>query len=159
MLLLMGADNTAMAEFDSCGGREAARLAAAEGDSPGCCCCCHGAALGAWQVFNTPGSTWDSGMVLPDEACKLGEVCQAGVGWLGGTPAKGVRPLGGAPLAANGEAIGEPASGAPCSACWEYLPEPDEPGMLNCLGRRPDGSEPYAERGELARSMGMGGRR
>ena len=39
MLLLIGADNTAMAEFDSCGGSEAARLAAAEGDILDCCCC------------------------------------------------------------------------------------------------------------------------
>ena len=59
---------------------------------------------------------WDMGVVLP-EACMDGEVCQAGAGWLGGILAKGVCATGGIGLGANGEATGEPASGAPCSDC------------------------------------------
>ena len=80
-------------------------------------------------------------MVLP-EACMDGEVCQAGAGWLNDTLAKGICKAGASGLAANGEAAGEPASDTPCSDCWEYLPVFDDPGMLNCLGRWPDGSEP-----------------
>ena len=101
----------------------------------------------------------DMGMVLP-EACMDGEVSQAGAGGLlDATLANGVCAAGDAAVAANGEEAGKPASGAPGSDCWEYRPAPDDPGMLNCLGRMPEGSEPYAERGELARSMGIGGRR
>lgn len=162
MLLLMGADKTAIAEFDSCGGSEAARLATAEGDNRDGCCwwwwCGQEPAVGAWDTSASPGSSKDIGMVLP-EACMDGDVSQAGAGGLDGILAKGVCPADGSALAANGEAAGKSASGALCSEdCWEYRPVAD-PGMLNCLGRLPEGSEPYAERGELARSMGIGGRR
>ena len=116
MLLLIGADNTAMAEFDNCGGSEAAKLAAADGDILDCCCCCccQGAPMGGWEASAAPGI----GIGLP-EACMDGEVCQAGAGWLGGILAKGVCLPGGIGLAANGKATGGPASGAPGCDCWE----------------------------------------
>lgn len=160
MVLLIGADRTAIAEFDSCGGSEAARLAAAAGDMRDCCCCgCQGPPVGTWDTSASPGSREDIGMVLP-EACMDGEVSQAGGGGLlGAILEKGDCVAGGIALTADGEEVDKPGSSAVCPDCWEYRPRPDDPGMLNCRGRLPEGSEPYADRGELARSMGVGNRR
>lgn len=142
--LVKGDDKTAIAELDSCGGSEAARLAAAEGDMRDCCGCQAPIAC-ACDTSERPGSTAEMGMVLP-EACIEGAAAAEGAC---------IEEA----AAAKGEDAGEACSAASCLGCWEGLPAADAPGMLNCLGRLPAGSEPYAERGELALSMGNGGRR
>lgn len=148
-----GADNTAMAEVDTSGGREAAREATARGDIR---------RWPTWGAVGSGGSMLGIAIVLPELSSD--EVrCQMEEGALLELAATGICREAGPEASAKGDlgvALGWAAlSWACCVGCCTGKPPKEAPGMLSWRGKMSDDPEPYADSGELARSIGMGGRR